>query len=308
MKKYLLLLLMPLLFLIAPAHAETTIPDRPANGIYDPNHYLSSETSDKLAEFNSTHDTQVGVYIIDTLDGKDIESQANEVSRAWKIGHAETNKGVLIAIAINDRKLRLETSNEASVYLTDAKAKSIISSVKSQLRSKDYNSAVTSMLDSIGTEMSKDPNEQTLSKYGLSLTGAQTLIAVLVMAFTGGAIMLLMSYVYDKTRERTMYGNSSSSYSSSSYSSRSDYYDKDNDYITSAALGLTAAEIARQASKRRKSSSSSSYSSSSDDYSGSSYDSGSSWSSGSSYDSGSSWSSGSWGGGGFDGGGSSGDW
>ena len=303
MKKYLLLLLMPLLFLIAPVHAETTIPDRPANGIYDPNHYLSSETSDKLAEFNSTHDTQVGVYIIDTLDGKDIESQANEVSRAWKIGHAETNKGVLIAIAINDRKLRLETSNEASVYLTDAKAKSIISSVKSQLRSKDYNSAVTSMLDSIGTEMSKDPNEKTESNESFDESLAFVLIAVV-----GMGMLCLVVFVFSATRKVTMYGNSSSSYSSSSYSSRSDYYDKDNDYITSAALGLTAAEIARQASKRRKSSSSSSYSSSSDDYSGSSYDSGSSWSSGSSYDSGSSWSSGSWGGGGFDGGGSSGDW
>ena len=303
MKKYLLLLLMPLLFLIAPVHAETTIPDRPANGIYDPNHYLSFETSDKLAEFNSNHDTQVGVYIVDTLDGKDIESQANEVSRAWKIGHAETNKGVLIAIAIDDRKLRLETSNEASVYLTDSKAKEIISSVKSQLRSKDYSSAVVSMLDSIGTEMSKDPNEQTEANESFDESLAFVLIAVV-----GVGMMCLVAFVFSATRERIMYGNSATPYSSSSYSSRSDYYDKDNDYITSAALGLTAAEIARQASKRRKSSSSSSYSSSSDDYSGSSYDSGSSWSSGSSYDSGSSWSSGSWGGGGFDGGGSSGDW
>ena len=303
MKKYLLLLLMPLLFLIAPAHAETTIPDRPANGIYDPNHYLSSETSDKLAEFNSNHDTQVGVYIVDTLDGKDIESQANEVSRAWKIGHAETNKGVLIAIAIDDRKLRLETSNEASVYLTDSKAKEIISSVKSQLRSKDYSSAVVSMLDSIGTEMSKDPNEQTEANESFDESLAFVLIAVV-----GVGMMCLVAFVFSATRERIMYGNSATPYSSSSYSSRSDYYDKDNDYIASSAIGFTAAEIARQASKRRKSSSSSSYSSSRDDYSGTSYDSGSSWSSGSSLSSDSSWSSGSWGGGGFDGGGSSGDW
>lgn len=303
MKKYLLLLLMPLLFLIAPIHAETTIPDRPANGIYDPNHYLSSETSDKLAEFNSSHDTQVGVYIVDTLDGKDIESQANEVSRAWKIGHAETNKGVLIAIAISDRKLRLETSNEASVYLTDSKAKAIISSVKSQLRSKDYSSAVVSMLDSIGTEMSKDPNEQTKTNESFDES-----LAFVLIAAVGVGMMCMAAFAFSTVRRETMYGNSSSSCSSSIYSRRSDYYDKDDDYVTSAALGLTAAEIARQASKRRKSSSSSSYSSSSDDYSGSSYDSGSSWSSGSSYDSGSSWSSGSWGGGGFDGGGSSGDW
>lgn len=295
---------MPLLFIIAPVHAETTIPDRPANGIYDPNHYLSSETSDKLAEFNSNHDTQVGVYIVDTLDGKDIESQANEVSRAWKIGHSETNKGVLIAIAINDRKLRLETSNEASVYLTDSKAKEIISSVKSQLRSKDYSSAVASMLDSIGTEMAKDPNEKTESDISLDYATR----SAIVIAGSSIIMIFLVGFVLSAVKERTMYDNSATPYSSSSYSSRSDYYDKDNDYIASSAIGFTAAELARQASKRRKSSSSSSYSSSSDGYPVTSYDSGSSWSSGSSLSSDSSWSSGSWGGGGFDGGGSSGDW
>lgn len=38
MKKLILLLLLPLLFLIKPisAHAETQIPERPVNGIYDP--------------------------------------------------------------------------------------------------------------------------------------------------------------------------------------------------------------------------------------------------------------------------------
>ena len=73
---------MPLLFLIAPVHAETTIPDRPSNGIYDPQHYLSEKTSKELAAFNSDSDTQIGVYIVDTLDGKSIEEQANEIARA----------------------------------------------------------------------------------------------------------------------------------------------------------------------------------------------------------------------------------
>lgn len=149
MKKYILLLLTPLLFLIAPIHAETTVPTKPSNGIYDPSHYLSEKAETKLAEFNSSNDTQIGVYIVDTLDSQPIEETANKIAREWKIGHAETNKGALIAIAVNDRKFRIETSNELSTTLTDAKSKSILGSSKSFMKNKDYDGAIINMIDEI---------------------------------------------------------------------------------------------------------------------------------------------------------------
>ena len=83
MKKLLLILLLPLVFLIKPisAKAETQIPERPANGIYDPQNYVTNKVSNRLAEFNSSTDTQIGVYIVDTLDGKNIDEQANEIAK-----------------------------------------------------------------------------------------------------------------------------------------------------------------------------------------------------------------------------------
>lgn len=70
------------MFIIAPVHAESGVPDKPLNGIYDPNHYLSDSVSAKLADVNSKSDTQIGIYIVDTLDGDSVEDRANEVSRA----------------------------------------------------------------------------------------------------------------------------------------------------------------------------------------------------------------------------------
>ena len=156
MKKYLLLLLTPLLFLIEPIQAEITVPSKPSNGIYDPSHYLSEKAETKLAEFNSNNDTQIGVYIVDTLDGQPIEETANKIAREWKIGHTETNKGALIAIAVNDRKFRIETSNELSTILTDAKSKSILSSSKSYMKNKDYDGAIIHMIDEIQKVTSVD--------------------------------------------------------------------------------------------------------------------------------------------------------
>lgn len=151
MKKLLLLLLLPLVFLIKPisAQAETQIPERPSNGIYDPQNYVTNKVSTRLAEFNSSSDTQIGVYIVDTLDGKNIDEQANTVAKAWQIGYSDTNKGILIAIAIKDRKFRIETSNEASKSLTKTNIDSILSSSKSYMRKDDYDGAIINMINLI---------------------------------------------------------------------------------------------------------------------------------------------------------------
>lgn len=151
MKKLILLLLLPLLFLIKPisAQAETTIPERPSNGIYDPKNYVTNKVSSRLAEFNSTSDTQIAVYIIDTLDGKNIDEQANAIAKVWQVGYSDKNKGILIAIAIKDRKFRIETSNEASKSLTKTNIDSILSAFKSYMRKEDYDGAVINMINLI---------------------------------------------------------------------------------------------------------------------------------------------------------------
>lgn len=151
MKKLILLLLLPLVFLIKPisAQAETQIPERPTNGIYDPQNYVTNKVSNRLAEFNSSSDTQIGVYIVDTLDGKNIDEQTNAIAKAWQIGYTDTNKGVLIAIAIKDRKFRIETSNKTSKYLSKNNIDSILNSSKSYMRKQDYDGAIINMINLI---------------------------------------------------------------------------------------------------------------------------------------------------------------
>ena len=44
---------------------------------------------------------------------RQFEETSREVARHWKIGDAKNNRGILIAIAVKDKKLRIETSNES---------------------------------------------------------------------------------------------------------------------------------------------------------------------------------------------------
>ena len=210
MKKLILLFLIPFFFVIGNVvKAETIIPDKPINGIYDPNHYLSENTSAELEKENSNSDIQIGIYIVDTLDGKSIEEQANEVARNWKIGHSDTNKGALIAIAINDRKFRIETSNELNTTLTDSKAKSILDNSKSYMRNKDYNGAIINIIQQIKnienknslnneTEILKINEDGSVVKSGKITEFVATLLMGLflfvVLAVSGSLVLLLDKY------------------------------------------------------------------------------------------------------------------
>lgn len=155
MKKLILLLIAPLLFFMSVVSADVTIPERPSNGIYDPQGYLNSVVADTLAEMNSNSETQVGIYIVDTLEGEHIESVANRVARSWKIGKSDTNSGILIAIAINNRKFRIETSNEASTWLTDSRARELLDEAKSYMKDGNYSEGVYSILTGISNLESK---------------------------------------------------------------------------------------------------------------------------------------------------------
>lgn len=202
--KILLLLLTPLFFLINSVNAENAISERPSNGIYDPSHYLSEKAQNKLSEFNSNSDTQIGVYIVDTLDGESIEEIANKIAREWKIGHVDTNKGALIAIAVNDRKFRIETSNELSTILTDAKSKSILSSSKSYMKNKDYDGAIIHMINEIqkitSLESTSDPNEIEQSIGNVSTKFEETLTKALAIIATLIGLPLITKIIYEIIR------------------------------------------------------------------------------------------------------------
>ena len=107
--------------------------------------------SDRLRELNSKSDTQIAIYIVDSLEGESLEKSANTIAKSWKIGYSDTNKGALLLIAIEDRKFRLETSTNLSMTLTDAKAKEILDAAHTKMRARDYSSAVIDIIESVSS-------------------------------------------------------------------------------------------------------------------------------------------------------------
>ena len=96
---------------------------------------------------------QISVLIIPSLEGENLEEYSIKVAEKWKLGSAEHDNGVLLLVAINDRKMRLEVGNGIEGELTDYKSSQIISSMKPYLRRQEYGGAVLEAVNGIKSTM-----------------------------------------------------------------------------------------------------------------------------------------------------------
>ena len=155
MKKHVLLLI-PLLFLTRPVQAETTIPDRPENGIYDTNNRISSKTIEQIKQFDNQNDVQLDVCVIENSEDLWILEEANQVAEKWKIGqNPEHKKVVLVTIDTKNRNAWIETSTEAEKYISNRDAMNILSDVEEQLISEKYDTAISYILEKTNVELKK---------------------------------------------------------------------------------------------------------------------------------------------------------
>lgn len=86
---------------------------------------------------------QVVVVTVKTLNGQDIESYALGMLRQWGIGQKDKNNGVLILVAVDDHKDRIEVGYGLEGTINDAKAGRILRNVMEPAFKKgDYNVGV----------------------------------------------------------------------------------------------------------------------------------------------------------------------
>ena len=69
---------------------------------------------------------QLVVATVTSLQDQEIEEYANGLFRIWKLGEKVKNNGVLLLVAPNDKKVRIEVGYGLEGTLTDALSKIII--------------------------------------------------------------------------------------------------------------------------------------------------------------------------------------
>ncbi|MCW5651772.1 MAG: TPM domain-containing protein [Ramlibacter sp.] len=80
----------------------------------------------RLAAFEQAKGSQLVFLMVPTTQPEDIASYANRVASTWKIGRKDVGDGLLLVVAKNDRKLRIEVAKALEGAVPDLAAKQII--------------------------------------------------------------------------------------------------------------------------------------------------------------------------------------
>ena len=163
-----------------------TAPEKPDYGIYDPNHYLTEEVVTQIRDLNEANSQkaeklQIGVYIVDSLEGESIETVANETARAWKIGYSGDNFGSLIVVAVQDRKSRIESSNNTAIRITDYQTKQILAASRTDFKTGDYSKGILAIAKGLDNQFyrgtgtfSSDEDSAKIKRYSESISGKKS--------------------------------------------------------------------------------------------------------------------------------------
>lgn len=121
-----------LLLVLCVPFARAQEPELPRNdgwvtdtaGVLSPTEERKLESLLESLRRNTTN--EIAVVVLPDLGGQPIERVALELGRRWKVGAKEKNNGVVLCVAIAERKLRIEVGSGLEGDLTDAEAGRII--------------------------------------------------------------------------------------------------------------------------------------------------------------------------------------
>jgi uncharacterized protein len=121
---------------------------------------LPASRSSKLTALPSSGSTgaQLALVTIATLEGEPVEDVANTIYRGWGVGQKGKNEGILLLLAINDRRNRLEVGYGLEPILPDGFAGSVLREMRPALRQQHYGEALMAAADTIGNTVAKAKN------------------------------------------------------------------------------------------------------------------------------------------------------
>ena len=121
---------------------------------------VRSDVAAQSKELEDKSGIQLVVATVPSLQGSDIETYANRLFRAWQLGQAQKNNGVLLLVAPNERKLRIEVGYGLEGTLTDALASTIVSgAIVPHLKRGDFSGGVEAGIHGIMAVLRTDSSQ-----------------------------------------------------------------------------------------------------------------------------------------------------
>lgn len=161
-------------------------PEKPTTLVNDYAGVLSASQKQsleqKLVTFDDSSSTQIAIAILKSVGDYDINEYALNLGRKWGVGQGSKNNGVMIVVAINDRKIAIQTGYGVEGALPDVYAKRIIENdIKPYFKKGDYyaglDAGTTSIIKYTRGEYKNDNPKVASSSKG----GAGSIIIIIII-------------------------------------------------------------------------------------------------------------------------------
>ena len=183
-------------------HAADVIFPKLSGRVVDNANLLSTSTKQQLVALLKTHEdktsNQVVVVTLKSLQSRTIEEFGYQLGRHWGIGQEGKNNGVLLVVAPNERKVRIEVGYGLEGTLTDAISRSIIESkILPEFRSGDMSGGIIVGVNTLlpileGVEF-QPGQHSTVPKWKQILNSPMTFLVILAVLFIPAIILFVVN-------------------------------------------------------------------------------------------------------------------
>ncbi len=147
-----------------------------------------------LEAHESKTSNQVAVLTLPSLEGEPLESFSHRVATTWKLGQKGTENGVLLLIALRERKVRIEVGYGLEGTLTDLRSAHIIrQDIVPRFRSGDLSGGIVAgahaILDTIEGTYKADELPPGHARSGQEPTAVEYVIIGVVVGTLAGIVL-----------------------------------------------------------------------------------------------------------------------
>ncbi|WP_133365785.1 TPM domain-containing protein [Qipengyuania sediminis] len=153
-----------LLLALVSSAAWAQLPARPAGPVADYANILPDTDEAlldaKLRQWTQSSGRPIVVATVPSLGGEEIEPYAVRLFETWGIGNADTDQGVLLLVAPNERRVRIEVGYGLGEYVTDILSGRIIrEQITPRFKANDYPGGINAGVDALIAQLSRAPED-----------------------------------------------------------------------------------------------------------------------------------------------------
>jgi uncharacterized protein len=189
------------LTLTVACHASALEVPTLSGRVVDLAHVLPRATIESLTAQLAAHEAQssnqIAVLTIPSLEGESLEEFSHRVATTWKLGQKGTDNGVLLLVAIGERKVRIEVGYGLEGVLTDIRSAQIIrNEIVPRFRGGDMPGGVTAGVNAIlkTIEGSYQGSEKAVPRQESDVIG-RVVMAVIVGLLVGLVFMNIHRFI-----------------------------------------------------------------------------------------------------------------